>query len=130
MRRPVSRPWSAVLWATLLVACSDEPEPTAPTTPPPPLTPADSARQVLIAFYNATGGANWLQNRNWNTASDVSNWYGVETKGGRVTQLVLDDNNLVGTLPAELGDLALLHRLVLNGNQISGRIPPELRRHL
>ena len=122
----MSRPWSSVLWAIMLVACSDEPRPTAPTTPPPPLTPADSARQVLIAFYNATGGPNWLQNRNWNTASDVSTWYGVETKGGRVTQLVLAGNNLVGTLPAQLGELTLLHRLVLTENEISGRIPPAL----
>ena len=122
----MSRPWSSVLWAIMLVACSDEPRPTAPTTPPPPLTPADSARQVLIAFYNATGGPNWLQDRNWNTASDVSTWYGVETKGGRVTQLVLAGNNLVGTLPAQLGELTLLHRLVLTENEISGRIPPAL----
>ena len=82
---------------------------------------------MLIALYNATTGSVWQQNRNWNTVLNIGTWYGVETNSdGRVTELVLDDNNLVGTLPAELGNLAQLKRLVLDGNEISGRIPPAL----
>ena len=128
MTRPASRFCCAALCAILLAACSDEPEPTAPE--PPPVTPVDPVnpdRQVLIALYNATGGPNWWQNRNWNTVASMETWYGVETNSaGFVTELVLDDNNLVGTLPAELGNLAQLERLVLDGNDISGQIPPEL----
>ena len=127
MTRLASRSRCAALCAILLAACSDEPEPTAPE--PPQVTPVDenADRQVLIALYNSTTGSVWQQDRNWNTAADIGTWYGVETNlAGRVTGLALDDNNLVGTLPAELGNLAQLERLVLNGNRISGRIPSEL----
>ncbi len=127
MTRSASRSWCAALCAILLAGCLDEGEPTAPTQPPPPVIPGDFDRQVLIALYNATGGPGWQQNRNWNTVSRIGTWYGVETNSaGFVTELVLDDNNLRGTLPAQLGNLPQLERLVLGGNEISGRIPPEL----
>lgn len=117
---------ASVLVAACAAGCSDEAEPVAP--PPPVPVDADIPdRQVLIDFYNATGGAGWEDSGNWNTPSAIGNWHGVETNAdGFVTQLVLDDNNLTGTLPAGLGDLAQLERLVLDGNSISGRIPPQL----
>ena len=121
-----SRAPGLALCAVVLAACSDETEPVAP----PPVTPIDADnpdRQVLITLYNSVGGTGWRQDRNWTTPSSIGTWYGVETNSqGFVTALVLDDNNLVGTLPGQLGNLAHLERLVLDGNQISGRIPPEL----
>ena len=125
MPLPESRSWSAALCAILLAACSDDTEPVAP-----PVTPIDADnpdRQVLIAFYNATGGPGWDEDRNWTSANSIGTWHGVETNSsGFVTELELDDNNLTGTLPAQLGELAQLERLVLDGNEIAGRIPPEL----
>lgn len=121
-----SRAPGLVLCTILLAACSDETQPVAP----PPVTPIDADnpdRQVLITLYNATGGPAWDEDRNWTTPSSIGTWYGVETNAqGFVTELVLDDNNLAGTLPGQLGDLAHLERLVLDGNEISGSIPPEL----
>ncbi len=126
MTRPASRSWSAALCAIVLAGCSDDADPVAPPT----VTPIDADnpdRQVLVTFYNATGGSGWSQDRNWNSPSAIGTWYGVETNSaGFVTELELDDNNLSGSLPAQLGELAELRRLVLDGNEISGRIPPEL----
>ena len=35
-------------------------------------------------------------------------------------------NQLIGVIPAELGNLANLEILWLNNNQLSGELPPEL----
>ena len=119
--------WGMALCALLLAGCSEDTEPTAP-----PVTPIDADnpdRQVLVAFYNATGGPGWDNDRNWNGVSAIGTWYGVTTNSaGFVTELSLEDNDLTGTLPAQLGNLAQLERLVLDGNRLSGRIPPELGR--
>ena len=126
MTSPASRSWSAALCAIVLAGCSEDADPVAP----PPVTPVDADnpdRQVLVTFYNATGGPGWDQDRNWNSPSGIGTWYGVTTNSaGFVTELELDDNSLSGSLPAQLGELAELRRLVLDGNEISGRIPPEL----
>ena len=125
MRRRESRAWGAALFAILLAGCSEDTEPTAP-----PVTPVDADnpdRAVLVALYNATGGPGWREDRNWNGVSSIGTWEGVRTNSdGFVTELVLDDNNLTGTLPAQLGNLAHLRRLVLDTNELTGRIPAEL----
>ncbi|CAI0414440.1 unnamed protein product [Linum tenue] len=41
-------------------------------------------------------------------------------------ELILHGNNLIGTIPKELGNLKQLKRLDLGANQLTGQIPPEL----
>ena len=84
-------------------------------------------RANLVALYNATGDPNWERNNNWLSDMPISEWSGVTTgDNGRVTGLDLNENQLIGGIPPELGNLANLTQLFLYGNQLSGGIPPEL----
>ena len=87
-------------------------------------------RAVLQALFRATNGAGWTRNTNWGDPSAALNtWYGVTTNNdGRVTVLHLDNNNLSGRIPPELGYLTGLNLTDLNlsNNQLSGPIPSEL----
>ena len=89
----------------------------------------DSAedRAVLVELYNATDGANWRTNTNWLSDEPMREWHGVVTDDeGRVAELSLDDNQLTGEIPTELGNLSNLQRLYLPRNQLTGEIPTEL----
>ena len=89
--------------------------------------PEDIDRAALVALYEATGGADWRRNFSWHSDVPLHEWYGVSTgRDGRVTSLVLPGNDLTGTLPVELGDLAKLRRLSLPANHLTGPIPAEL----
>ena len=92
------------------------------------LEPEESPdRDVLIALYDVTNGENWTNNTNWCTNAPLSEWYGVLTDSeGRVIDLRLYGNNLVGSIPAVLGNLSNLRSLYLNDNQLTGDIPAEL----
>ena len=85
-----------------------------------------SDRDVLVSLYNATDGPNWRNSANWLTDSDPSTWHGVTAANGRVTGINLEGNNLSGTIPPELGNLSHLSHLNLASNRLSGSIPPEL----
>ena len=92
-----------------------------------PSPAADSDRAALVAFYNATGGPHWWDNKNWLTAVPIGNWYGVTVDGtGRVIELELYRNRLTGAIPPELGNLSNLISLILIDNDLTGDIPPEL----
>lgn len=90
--------------------------------------PAESPdKPVLVAFYLATAGAVWLDNTNWLTDKPIGEWHGVTTdSNGRVTELSLPGNGLIGSITPELGKLSQLTALVLSANHLSGPIPPEL----
>ena len=88
---------------------------------------ANPDRAALVALYNATDGPNWVNSENWLTDAPLGAWYGVQVSGaGRVQVLRLRENNLVGTIPPELGNLSNLTELWLNHNALEGAIPPEL----
>ena len=84
-------------------------------------------RAALVALYNATNGAGWTNNANWNTNAPLDQWFGVNTDAdGRVVDLTLGNNNLTGSIPSSLGNLQEPYNLVLDGNQLTGEIPASL----
>lgn len=86
-------------------------------------------RRALEALYEATGGAAaWKRSDQWATERPLSEWYGVTTVGGRVTELCLPQNGLTGRLPEALGDLTALERLDLSGNSLAGPLPEAMAR--
>ena len=106
---------------------TDAPGTAAATAPPAVSTSAETDREALVALYNATNGENWFESDNWLSDAPPGEWYGVTTNDdGRVIALVLDDNNLSGEIPAELGSLSNLTDLFLQDNLLSGEIPAEL----
>ena len=83
-------------------------------------------REILEIFYEATGGDDWTDNTNWLSDADLDEWYGVRAHQGKVSNIFLRENNLVGAIPPELGGLEKLFALSLDENRLSGPIPPEL----
>ncbi|WP_353931255.1 DUF4347 domain-containing protein [Okeanomitos corallinicola TIOX110] len=84
--------------------------------------------EALVALYNNTGGENWTNNTGWNTLTNnnVGNWYGVTVQNDRVIGINLRNNNLIGTIPTEIGNLSNLQTLTFDLNQLSGTIPIEI----
>ena len=84
-------------------------------------------RAGLAALFNTTNGSSWRDDTNWLSKRPLGEWHGVSTDAdGRVIVLSLDDNQLSGPIPSELGNLASLQELYLIGDQLSGPIPSEL----
>ena len=92
-----------------------------------PAARTTAAHTVLEALYRATDGPNWTDNTGWLTDRPLRDWYGVETDtGGRVLTLSLEENELDGTIPPEIGGLTSLTFLRLSANRLRGGIPPEI----
>lgn len=99
-------------------------------------------KAALIALYNSTNGANWTNTINGQGAWPINDpsavvttwdpdtntgWYGVKVNSeGRVEYLNLENNNLSGTIPTEIGSISLLEWLDLDFNKLTGNIPPEI----
>ena len=91
------------------------------------VTVTNPDRDLLMVFYQATGGRNWVKHDNWLTEAPLDEWHGVYTDSvGRVSTLSLHGNNLTGTIPPELGDLTSLRQLRLTDGGLTGAIPREL----
>ena len=85
---------------------------------------------ALRTFFNTTGGNDWKDKTNWNSAPGTENtWRGVTCDGDNISVLELNlaKNNLKGNLPAELGDLSNLVALDLSNNSLSGPFPGSIR---
>ena len=121
----------AIAW---IAACDGEPvvAPSAAVAPALESTALLSAarasdREALVAFYNATDGANWERSDNWLTDAAVDEWYGVVADSlGRVRWLTLSANGLQGPIVPELGNLSALEFLGLGGNDLIGDVPAEI----
>ena len=102
--------------------------------PPPAQSPGpivssgiETDRVALVALYNATDGGNWASNTNWLSRQPLGDWYGiVADNSGRVIEISLPQNLLVGELPSEISDLTELTRLDLRRNELIGEIPDDL----
>jgi len=82
--------------------------------------------EALVALYNSTDGDNWTNNDGWLQTLTPCTWYGVTCEYGHITTLNLNNNQLNGTTPSELGDLVNLQGLFLAINNLSGEIPSTI----
>jgi hypothetical protein len=89
--------------------------------------------EVLLTFYNATGGPNWTNRTGWAVdTTPCSGWFGVTCVGDRVFSIIMEQspndpgNNLIGSVPADLGNLTLLDTLDLASGELAGGIPSSL----
>lgn len=92
----------------------------------------ESLHRALVAFYESTNGDQWSDNSGWNvkevptTMEQFGDWYGITVDDGELVRMILNRNNLVGTIPPELGDLEDLEILHLGTNNLTGEIPSEI----
>jgi PKD repeat protein len=97
--------------------------------------PSQVEYDALVKIYQSLNGDNWFS-QNFNSVKwfpvpgqvqDVGNWYGVTSDAnGHIIELELPDNDLMGVLPPEIGDLTYLKKLNLSRNNISGQIPHSI----
>jgi len=83
---------------------------------------------MVIFFFQRKKGAKTKGWGNWiNIAGSECFWDGVTCdKDGHVEGIKLDDHDLVGTIPTEVGNLQQLKNLDLSLNSFTGVIPTEL----
>ena len=86
----------------------------------------ESDSLALVVLYNSCGGDNWTNKTNWLSAQPLSTWYGVTVYGNRVARLDLENNNLAGAIPKEIGELTELTHLNLRVNQLEGALPESI----
>ena len=79
--------------------------------------------EALVALYNSTNGPGWKNKAGWNVTNTPCSWYSVSCSGGYVSEIFLNNNQLTGSIPVELGNL---YSLSLSNNQLIGSIPVEL----
>ncbi|HTY63705.1 MAG TPA: hypothetical protein VMG30_15770 [Acidobacteriota bacterium] len=92
-----------------------------------------SEREALLALYSSTNGASWTNNSGWGGESGTEcTWYGItctgdlQTRATNISAISLSNNNLSGSVPAQLGNLTYLWGLYFTNNKLTGSIPPEL----
>lgn len=93
-------------------------------------------RFALAVIYFETRGSNmdrsWTNAEHWLSSCSVCFWYGVDCYNskngyGGIRSLNLSSNNLLGSLPAEIG-LLHIESLSLYSNSLVGTIPATLGR--
>ncbi len=82
--------------------------------------------RAMEALWDSTNGPGWTNTTGWDTNTPIDSWYNIIVSGGHITEILLNQNNLSGSIPPELGELTALTTLRLYTNQLSGSIPPEI----
>jgi len=84
-------------------------------------------REALFALYNSTDGPNWIDNTGWlGDPGTECTWYGITCQDSTVTNIDLEENNLVGTIPPEIGCMSDLLDLRLHRNGLTGSLPAAI----
>ncbi len=69
-------------------------------------------RYILAVLYYSTNGDDWIDKGQWLSNTSVCTWHGYtcvpSSPGSKQESLILSSNNLVGTIPSEIGSLPSL----------------------
>lgn len=87
----------------------------------------DDLRPVLMEFYQALGGEQWIRNDNWGTDAPLNDWAGLAFEDGVLIALQMHSNNLKGEIPEVIGKLKTLQILSIGNNEnVVGQLPESL----
>ena len=100
-----------------------------------------TARYVLAVLYYALDGSQWTHSLNFLSDDDICDWhesildhkgnwspeFGVSCETLQIfpTGLDMTNNNLIGSLPTELGELITLRSIDMEQNSLENSIPTE-----
>ena len=122
---PATQPEATATPAASAPSVSANAIPTVGATRPSSIR--DMERTALVAIYNATGGEDWNTSDGWLSDSPLDQWQRVTAdQSGRVTDLDLSANLLIGEIPAGLGNFPRLKLLYINDNKLTGVLPHSL----
>ena len=83
----------------------------------------------LVSFYEVLNGPNWTEG--WDFTVPMEEWNGIGlNEEDCVESITLNNNNLEGVLPEEIGDFSALKRLSLGTNQLIGSLPTSINQLL
>ena len=85
-------------------------------------------KQALEDLYYYMGGVAWVKSDGWMKGDPCGDkWFGVCcSESGRVTELRMPSNLVLGQLTSSIASLTELEVLVLYNNSMQGALPPEL----
>ncbi len=81
---------------------------------------------ALLELYNTCNGDLWTDNTNWLSSAPADEWFGVNVINYEVKSVLLPNNQLLGFIPVEIGQLTGLQSLDLSNNQLSGTLPSSI----
>lgn len=124
---------SALSLCLLALCCgkTHSPEPAGPEEAP---TSDERIKEILLKFYEATGGPSWEDQPNWieDSTLPLPLWDGVYFvpygDGDESVGIELDFccNSLKGEIPPEIFTINNMTSLLLYGNELSGSIPDNI----
>lgn len=84
-------------------------------------------RYILALLYYSTNGGDWKR-KPFLTLDHHCTWYGITCDDNTkfIRSIWMWDNNMVGTLPSELGLMSSLERLSMYWNDLTGTLPSAL----
>lgn len=87
-----------------------------------------SQTDILSTLYNESNGNTWTIKTNWltGTVCPSGGWYGIVCSGSDIISLDLNGNNLLNTLPSQIGLLSLMTTFRMHNNILTGSLPSEL----
>ena len=83
-------------------------------------------RYALASLFYSTDGGRWLDITEFVVPLSYCDWGGVGCTNGLLTSVLLPSQNLLGTIPPEIGLLKSLKSLDLSNNHLTGSIPTEI----
>jgi hypothetical protein len=80
-------------------------------------------KAVLMVLFDELNGPNWHRKDGWGSNTHYCEWQGIVCVNNRVAIIRLGNNNLVGTIPGNIGDLDQLQSVNMALNDLQGTIP-------